>query len=304
MRTVFLGTPETAVPALRTLTEISQVLAVFTQPDRPKGRSGKPAAPAVKDAARELGLDVVQPEGSVDVTTALTAMGEIDVAVIVAYGMLIRPEALTIPRSGFVNVHFSILPQWRGAAPVQRAIEAGDTRIGVTLMQLDAGLDTGPILSTRSTAISPAETAADVLGRLAVDGAQLLREQLTRVVAGAVVRTPQRESDASHAPKVTGRDRPIDISGNHVSVLRKIQALSPNPGATVTIDGLSHKILEAIASDAPRDTEQTLRFDSERLLLTVGDGVVELVSIQPPGKRPMSAPDWARGRRGALGVVT
>jgi methionyl-tRNA formyltransferase len=304
VKAVFLGTPEAAIPALRSLADIADVRGVFTQPDRPRGRSGTSVAPPVKAVAGDLGLEVFQPESSAEIGAALATLGELDVAVIVAYGMLIRSEALEIPRRGFVNVHFSVLPRWRGAAPVQRAMEAGDSRVGVTLMQLDEGLDTGPILSTRSTALSATETAADVLERLARDGAQLLREQLARVISGAIVPTPQVESRASHAPKVTGRDRPLDISGHHESVLWKIRALSPNPGATLTIDDISHKILQAAPFDAPRDPERTLRLENGRLLLTVGDGVVELVSIQPPGKKPMSAADWARGRHGALGVVT
>lgn len=304
MRAVFLGTPEAAVPSLHTLAEISHVRAVFTQPDRPRGRSRQPVATPVKTAAQVLGLDVIQPVATADLTPALAALGDFDVAVIVAYGMLIRPDALVIPRCGFVNVHFSILPRWRGAAPVQRAIEAGDPRSGVTLMQLDEGLDTGPILSTRSTAISPTETAAEVLGRLAEDGADLLRTQLSRVVSGTIVPTPQNESEASHAPKVTGRDRPLNLSATQAAVRGKVQALSPNPGATLTIDGLPHKILGALPSDARRDSAEALRFESGRLLLTVGDGVVEIVSIQPPGKRPMSGADWARGRHGSLGVVS
>ena len=304
MKAVFLGTPEAAVPALRALTGIAQVGAVFTQPDRPRGRSGKPAPPAVKEAALELGLDVLQPESSAHVATRLADLGGIDVAVIVAYGMLIRPEALTIPRCGFVNVHFSILPRWRGAAPVQRAIEAGDTKIGVTLMQLDEGLDTGPILSTRSSAISADETAGDILERLARDGAELLGEQLGHVLSGSVIPMPQDASSASHAPKVTGRDRPLDLTGSSGAAFRKIQALSPNPGATLTIDGLPHKLLAASLSDAPSQPGQRLTFHGGRLFLTLDDGVVEILTIQPPGKRAMAGADWARGRRGALGVVT
>ena len=152
MRAVFLGTPEAAVPSLTALARVADVATVITQPDRPKGRSKRPMPPPVKQQAAELGIPVEQPATSRDIGPIMSGLGPIDVAVIVAFGMLIRPEALDLPAMGFVNVHFSILPRWRGAAPVQRAIEAGDPRTGITLMRLDEGLDTGPVYSVRSTA--------------------------------------------------------------------------------------------------------------------------------------------------------
>lgn len=307
MRTAFLGTPEAAVPSLRALASVSEVLAVFTQPDRPKGRSRTPQPTPVKVAAEELGLDVAQPAGSAEIASHLGRLGGIDLAVVVAYGMLIRPEALAVPRRGFVNVHFSLLPRWRGAAPVQRAIEARDPRTGVTLMQLDAGLDTGPTLVTASTSLSPGETAGELLERLAGVGADVLRRSLDAYVHGRIVPVPQSDQAATHAAKVTSGERALDLRADGVAVVSKIHALSPNPGAHAVLDGDRFKILRArVVGPADSDRRVGEMWQDRRgsLCLRAGDSDLELIEVQPAGKRAMAGTEWARGRQGALGALT
>lgn len=307
MRTVFLGTPEAAVPSLGALASISEVLAVFTQPDRPRGRSRTPQPTPVKIAADELGLAVHQPTGSAEIAPLLERLGAIDVAVVVAYGMLIRPEALAVPRRGFVNLHFSLLPRWRGAAPVQRAIEARDPRTGVTLMQLDEGLDTGPTLVTVSTALSPHETAGEVLDRLSITGADVLGSSLAGHVEGRIVALPQRGEDATHAAKVTSGERALDLSAAGVEVVAKIHALSPGPGAHAFLDGDRFKVLRArlgapVGSD--RRIGELWQGPDGSLCVRVGDSDLELIEVQPAGKRAMAGAEWARGRQGSLGSLT
>jgi methionyl-tRNA formyltransferase len=210
VRALFLGTPDAAVPALRALISVAEIEAVITRPDRPKGRSGSVSPPPVKEAALGAGLTVFQPPTTTELSVLLLDLPPVDVAVVVAFGMLIRPDALAVPGAGFVNVHFSVLPRWRGAAPVQRAIMAGDARTGVTLMRLDAGLDTGPILSTLTTAVAPDEDTPALTRRLAEAGGTLLAEVLSDIVEGRVVAVPQDERAASFAPRIHGDERWLD----------------------------------------------------------------------------------------------
>ena len=302
MRTVFLGTPAAAVPTLHALHASTDVVAVFTQPDRPRGRSGTPQASEVKLAARQLGLHVIQPERSAEIGSLLTRLGSIDVAVIVAFGMLIRPDALALPDAGFVNVHFSLLPRWRGAAPVQRAMLAGDRRSGVTLMQLDEGLDTGPTLVTLSTEIGGDETGGSVTGRLSVLGAELVRRHLTAIVAGSVTPVPQPVGGVTLAPKLDQSDRRF-IPGTDADTLRRsIMAMAPAPGLTADLAGRPVKLLQAgevrDGTDAPPGA---LEVTDGRLWCSAVDGRVEIQLIQSAGRRPVTGIEWARGQALPLG---
>jgi methionyl-tRNA formyltransferase len=302
VRAVFLGTPEAAVPSLNALTRVADIAAVITRPDRPQGRSKRPIPPPVKQRAGEIGLAVVQPTTSRDIGPILTGLGPIDVAVIVAFGMLIRPDALTVPNRGFVNVHFSILPRWRGAAPVQRAIEAGDVRTGVTLMRLDQGLDTGPVYSIRSTALMPSETSGDVLDRLASEGADHLASVLGDIVSGRAVATAQ-VGRPTHAPKITSDERLLDLATPAEHLVRKINALSPNPGASAFLDGDRFKILRARQTDEQAAGPGVMSLIEGRLIMGTATRPIQLIEVQPQGKRAMSGLDWARGRHGELGVL-
>lgn len=302
MRTVFLGTPAAAVPTLATLHSSTDVVAVFTQPDRPRGRSGTPQASEVKLAARELGLDVIQPARSAEIASHLTRLGPIDVAVIVAFGLLIRPDALAVPEAGFVNVHFSLLPRWRGAAPVQRAMLAGDGRSGVTLMQLDEGLDTGPTLATLSTEIGSDETGGILTRRLSVLGAELVRRHLAAIVAGVITPVPQPVGGVTLAPKLDGSDRRF-IAGTDAETLRRsIMAMAPAPGLTADRGGRPVKLLEAgEVRDGTDVPPGALEVHDGRLWCSAVDGQVEIRLIQSAGRRPVTGIEWARGQALPLG---
>lgn len=303
MKTIFFGTPEAAVPVLRRLVGIADVTTVVTRPDRPRGRSRRPVPSAVKLAADELGIAVRQPETSADLHAELGDRTPFDVAVVVAFGLLIRSETLALPRHGFVNVHFSVLPRWRGAAPVQRAMLAGDTRTGVTLMAMDEGLDTGPVLSTASTTIGPHEDAGALTERLAVLGAGLIARWLPAIVAGQVSSTPQDDREAVTARKLASDERWVDLSCEPGTFLAAVRALSPWPGAWVRHDGEPLRIVRAeIGAIGLAPGELTVHAGG--LHLGVGDGSVLLLEVQPAGKRGMSAMDWLRGLRSGPGLVS
>jgi methionyl-tRNA formyltransferase len=294
LRVAFLGTPDAAVHSLRALAAIADVPIVITQPDRPQGRSKRPQPPPVRVVADELGLAVAQPERSVEISSMLAAAGPLDAAVLVAFGQLIRPDALAVPRRGFLNVHFSILPRWRGAAPVQRAIMAGDRRLGVTVMVLEAGLDTGPTVATWSTGLGALESGGSVLARLSVGGAALMARVLEPYVHGRLAAITQPEG-ATLAAKITAADRAIDWTASAVDTARRVVALSPRPGAVTQFRGQPFKILVAEAVDGEAAPGV---IDESDLTVGTGAGRLRLIEVQPAGRTPMSAADWARGVSG------
>jgi methionyl-tRNA formyltransferase len=292
-RVVFFGTPQAAVPALETLVRLCDVAAVVTQPDRAKGRSGTPAPPPVKVAAQDLGLEVRQPARMAEVVAvAATA----DLAVLVAFGRLIPESLLGAPRRGMVNIHFSLLPRWRGAAPVQRAILAGDRRSGVTLMQMDAGLDTGPVLASCQTLIGSNEAAGGLTQRLAELGADLLAAAFAELIAGSLLPVAQDERLATAAPSFSTADARLELPADPSGALRVIRAFSPQPGAWGLLDGARFKVLEARALDASAATGSIVAI-GDAVVLGTGDGAVELLTVQPAGKPPLAAAAWFNGRR-------
>ncbi|MEX1271745.1 MAG: methionyl-tRNA formyltransferase [Acidimicrobiia bacterium] len=296
MRAVFLGTPAAAVPSLRALHGFAEVELVVTRPDRPRGRSGRPQTSEVGAAAADLGIPVSHPETAGDLQSELAAVGTFDVALVVAYGMLIRPGALGLPTGVFVNVHFSILPRWRGAAPVQRAILAGDSTSGVTLMRIDAGLDTGAILATTATRIGSREDAAGLTTRLAHLGARLVTDWLPAATDGRIAPIEQDDDDATIAAKLRSEERWIDVKDTSQQVVAAVRGLSPWPGAWVRHRSGGVRILDAEMGSAPL-APGDLVLESASLLMGTGNGSVRLVTVQPEGKRAMAAADWARGLR-------
>lgn len=290
---MFLGTPGEAVPSLRTLVELADVRLVVTRPDKPRGRSGRPQPSAVKVAAEELGLEVAQPSRSDELADFLRPL-EIDVGVVAAFGMILRPTVLSIPRRGFLNVHFSLLPRWRGAAPVERAIMAGDDETGVTIMSMDPGLDTGPIVAQRLVPIGHDETGGELRERLSHLGADLLADTLPGWVAGEIEAVTQDESDALYASRIEPADRLITIDMSVVEACDRIRALAPRPGARLQLDGEFHKLL--VCRPAPFHLAPGVWRERDGApFLGLADGAVEVVSIQPPGRRPMSGEAWLRG---------
>jgi len=296
MRLAFLGTPGVAVPPLKEVARLGDVVAVITRPPAPRGRSNKPVPSEVARTAHAMDFAVQTPADRAGIVDSLRGAGQLDVAVVVAYGMIIPPEALALPRSGMVNLHFSLLPRWRGAAPVQRALMAGDERTGVSLMRLDAGLDTGPVYSTLSTRFGPDETAGEVLNRLAVRGATMLGELLAPLVAGDIVAARQPVEGVTHASRITRQDCRIDFTAPAPTIARQIRALGPRPGAFTTIEGEVFRVLRARVDDGELPPGR-LVFEGSRLLCGTGCGIVDLLEVQPAGKRPMPGSDWARGRR-------
>lgn len=290
-----MGTPEAAIPSLEALADIATVELVVTRPDRPRGRSRRLQPPPVKNAAQRLGLPVVQPESSRALVELMESRSP-DLGVVVAFGMILRSEVLARPRRGFLNVHFSLLPRWRGASPVERAIMAGDTDTGVTIMAMDEGLDTGPIVSQRPTPIGAEETGGELRTRLAALGADLLARTVTGWMAGDLAAVPQDDSEAVYASRIEAEDRLITPEMKVVEACDRVRALAPRPGARLSIEGEFHRILKCRPSPEPLGPGRWARIDGSPAV-GLADGAVEVLLIQPPGKREMTGEAWLRGRR-------
>lgn len=302
-RVVFLGTPEAAVPTLIALAKEAEIGLVVTQPDRPRGRSGAPAPPPVKETAVEAGWKVAQPDSAAHLLKVIDQTGPFDVGVVVAYGRILRPEVLALPRCGYLNVHFSLLPRWRGAAPVARALMAGDTMTGVTIIRLDEGMDSGPVLTAQAVDIHPGETAGELTTRLARLGASLLtRAAIGPYLAGDLEPVPQVDEGVTYAEKISPEDRILDVGSTADEFVNRVRALAPSPAATLEIDGARHKILAARAVDTAPPPRTWQEVDGAPVV-AIGSEGVELVRLQPPGRNPQSGRDWVRGRRRRAGEV-
>ncbi len=298
MRIAYAGSPEAAVTPLRALhASAHEVALVITQPDRARGRRGTPTPTPVGVAAGDLGLPLLRPE-SINAPEALEALeaARVDALVVVAFGQILRDGILS--RWPCVNVHFSLLPAYRGAAPVERAIMDGLTETGVTIMMMDAGLDTGPMLTTARTPIGPDDTGGGLTARLSEIGGELLVTTLSGIESGALTPVAQPEEGVSIAPKIGPADRVIDRSAPAAAVARRIRALAPGIGATCRIGGEPFKVWAAretaLTSAAP------LSSVDGHLVLACADGAVEITELQPPGKGRMAAGDFLRGWRGTL----
>ncbi|GBD85680.1 methionyl-tRNA formyltransferase [bacterium BMS3Abin02] len=299
-RIVFLGTPASAVPTLRTLRE--QVVMVVTRPDRGAGRLRKPRPSPVKTAALQLGIDISQPERSADLAATIDS-AEADVAVVVAFGMLIPPHVLSMPARGFVNVHFSLLPRWRGAAPVERAILAGDRETGVTIMQLDEGLDTGPLLASRRMRIESEFDAVCLTSELGDLGAELLAETLPPYLRGELQPRAQPDEGVTYAKRIDVSEMKIDPSMSAEVLDRVIRAFTARGGAYGFHDGERVKVWRArLASGGPDLEPGRLAVREGAVFLGTARGDLELLEVQPAGRKRMEAAAWARGRKlGTLG---
>jgi methionyl-tRNA formyltransferase len=301
-RIAFLGSPEAAVPTLTTIADAHEVVAVVTRPDKPRGRGRDPKATPVRAEAERLGLQVATPRSAEELIAALTSSGPLDLAVVVAYGRILRPDVLELPHRGMLNLHFSLLPRWRGAAPVMRALMAGDSMTGVTIFRIDEGLDTGPVLTAQAIDIEPDETAGALTSRLAHLGARLMASVVPRYLAGEIEPVSQSDEGMTHAPKIEPGERVIRVSGERRDELNRVRALSPEPGATLVIDGEIHQIIQARVSDhgpAPGTWVDV----SGMPVVGLADGGIELVAILPPGKKKMDGAAWLRGIRRRSGIV-
>jgi len=301
-RIAFLGTPGAAVPTLRALAERHEIAVVITQPDRARGRGRDLSAPPVKAEATRLGIDVAQPESSEGIEHALQSAGELDLGVVVAYGRILKPGALGAPARGMLNVHFSLLPRWRGAAPVARALMEGDPMSGVTIIRLDEGLDTGPVLTAQGVDIEPGETAGELTSRLAGVGARLLVSVIPAYMSGDLEPVPQSDEGMTYAAKIEPGERAIEVGGKREAEVNRVRALSPEPGAVLVIDGEPYQVLRARLHQVTPETGTWLAAGGAPVV-GLADGGLELVELLPPGKRPMSGEAWLRGRRRQAGTV-
>jgi methionyl-tRNA formyltransferase len=305
MRVAFLGNDPWSVAPLRALADAPdiEVELVVTNPPRPAGRGSQLTPTAVADAARALDLPLLEVNRVRDAEgfEALDLL-EPDAIVVVAYGEILTPDVLDIPRLGAVNVHFSLLPRWRGAAPVQRAILEGDEVTGVTVMLMDEGMDTGPVLSTVEAAIEPEEDAGSLGARLAELGSPLLVETLRGLDEGTVAPSSQDHTAATYAPKILPEERTIHWDEPADNIVRRIRSLAPDPGAVTTFREGRLKVLLAHAVD---EWERTVdpsvpgvleRWDRDPLV-RAWPGLVELLEVAPAGRKRMSGEDWARGAK-------
>ena len=290
MRVVFMGTPEFSVPVLRALAAVHEVLGVWCQPPRPAGRGKQPRPSPVQLAAEELGLPVHHPVSlrGTEAQAEIAAV-EADVAVVVAYGLILPQAVLDAPRFGCLNIHASLLPRWRGAAPIQRAILAGDAETGICIMQMEAGLDTGPVLLREAVAIGPEDTAADLHDRLSAMGARLVLTALARLPG--LVAEPQPEAGVTYAAKIDKGEARIDWTRPASEVDRLIRGLSPFPGAWCEIGGERVKLLRSRLAAGAGAPGQVLH----GLTVACGEGAVEVLEAQREGKRALPAADFLRG---------
>ena len=302
MRVLFAGTPQPAVPSLEALlgSPRHEVVAVLTRPDAPTGRGRRMEPSPVRRIAEEHGVEVLTPRRPRD-PEFLERLAELnpDVCPVVAYGGLIPPAALEIPRLGWVNLHFSLLPAWRGAAPVQHALLAGDEITGACTFQLEAGLDTGPIYGTITEEVRRNDTSGDLLERLAIDGARLLVATLDGIEDGTLRPVPQPADGVSLAPKVTVEDARVDWKTPAQHIDRQVRACTPAPGAWTTLGGERVKLFPLSPLPGASDVEPG-RIVLDKRGMTVGTGsghLVRLGDVQPQGRKRMSAADWARGLR-------
>jgi methionyl-tRNA formyltransferase len=300
MNIVFAGTPAFAVPTLRTLLERGHhVVAVYTQPDRPAGRGRKLTASPVKQYALEQNLPVHQPGSLRGAEGELAALNP-DAMVVVAYGLLLPKPVLAVPRYGCINVHASLLPRWRGAAPIARAIEAGDRETGVGIMQMEAGLDTGPVLLERRIPIRDDDTTATLEQRLALLGAEALGDALDQLVQGKLVPRPQHHADACYASKLQKGETKIDWSQSARQIHRKIRALNPWPVASTTWRGETLRLwnagapIDSVASTAPGTV---IAADSDGIVVTTGDGALAITQLQAPGGKALAVREFLNGIR-------
>jgi len=302
VRVVFFGTPSPAAVALDALLDsIHEVAAVVTQPDRPRGRSGRPQPPPAKERAEAAGIAVVQPASPREEGFAETLAGFVpEACAVVAYGHILPPDVLAVPPRGFVNVHFSLLPRYRGAAPVQRAVMAGETETGVTTFLLEPTLDTGPMLLVAREPISPEDTAGTLMDRLAVIGARLLVETLDGAEAGTLKPREQDPALATPAPKVKADEGALDFARPARDITNLIRGLNPTPGAYTSFRGKRLKVWRAVAASAAgpgAEPGTIVQLAEKRFGVATTDGALELLEVQLEGSKRLDAGAFARGKR-------
>jgi methionyl-tRNA formyltransferase len=302
-RVVFMGSPAFAVPSLTRLLDDGHTLAlVVTQPDRPAGRGQALRSPPVRVAAERHGLPLLQPE-KLNGPNVLSALADArpDVIAVVAFGQFLPRAVRELPPLGCVNVHASLLPKYRGAAPISRALIAGEAETGVTIMRVEEGMDTGAMLLQRAIPIAPEDDAGTLHDRLADLGAAALSEALQMLARGEAVWTPQNEAEATVAPKIRDEDCRLDLAGDPVPFVNRVRGLSPAPGAYLLWSGQRLKVLRAEKRPEAGAPGAILRIENRALVCGTGGGAVALGEVQPEGKRRMTGAEFARGQRLRVG---
>ncbi len=306
-----MGTPDFAVPSLKALIETQTVVGVVTQPDRPAGRGGRLRQSPVKETAVAANIPVYQPKSlRKRIWAEQLHEWQPDVIVVVAFGQILRPHVLEMPPHGCINVHASLLPRWRGASPIHHAILAGDAQTGVTLMQMDVGLDSGPMLVQQAVDISPDETAVTLHDRLAELGGEMLRGHVNDILNGRFTPTPQDDAQSTYAPMLKKDAGKLDWHKSSAELERHVRAMVPWPGAFTTWRGKNLKILKMQLADGYATVEHSdqarpglVQNIDNKLFVRTCDGWLELGKIQLAGKRAMQAVDFARGRPEFVGSV-
>ena len=310
MRILFIGTGEIGVPALRALQALPEheLIAVVTQPDKPAGREQRMKAPPIKGIAATASVPILQPARikAPEVVAQIQALHP-DVIVVMAYGQILPRAVLEIPQIACLNLHASLLPRWRGAAPIQAAIAAGDAKTGITVMYMDEGLDTGDLLLKHEIDIAASETGGSLHDRLGQIAPGALLEAMTLLAGGSAPRTPQDDAAATHAPKLNRESGRIDWTEPAETIERKIRAYNPWPGASTTVAAggdkpRTLKIFSATVVDARGRPGTILHSDETGVVIASGDRALSLQEVQLEGKRRMTAADFARGNRGPLAL--
>lgn len=296
-RVVFMGSPDFALPTLKGLSETYDVIGVVTQPDRAAGRRRERKAPPVKTLALELGIPVMQPEK----LRLPEAMDQLriwapELIVVAAFGQILKKDVLELPRFGCINVHASLLPRWRGAAPINAAILHGDEQTGVTIMKMDAGLDTGPMLSQRSIRLRREDTAGSAFEKLSTLGADLLLETLPDYLSGKLTPVPQPEEGVTYAPMLKKEEGKLDFNQDVHALERRVRAFNPWPGAFMDIDGMPLKVHRTRVEAGEASAGQRLIVQNQPAVSARG-GLLILEEVQPAGKKSMSGRSFLAGAR-------
>lgn len=300
LRLAFAGTPDLAATVLTHLITSTEhdITSVFTQPDRPAGRGRKPCPSAIKQVAQKFGLEVHQPASRSEL--AQTAKLEnVDVMVVVAYGLIIPPSVLQVPRYGCLNIHTSLLPRWRGAAPIQRAIQYGDKKTGISIMKMDEGLDTGPVMRQSECKIAPDDTAGSLHDKLAKLGTAAIIQALDDLVSGAAIYKTQDESQATYAPKITKQEARLDWNQGAEVLERMIRAFNPAPVAHTNLKGQDLRIWEAIGNMHHRNKNapgSIVSYSKNGIEVACNPGTLLIKRLQIPGKKPMGIAEFMNGR--------
>ncbi len=300
IRVVFMGSPDFALSSLRLLAQHYQVVGVVTQPDRASGRGRELKAPPVKTLAQELNIPVIQPEKVRQPEAMQQLQGwNPDLIVVAAFGQILKKDVLELPKYGCINVHASLLPRWRGAAPINASVLAGDEETGVTIMKMDVGLDTGPMLAMKRIRIKPDDTAGSLFEALATLGADLLIETLPAYMDGKLSPQPQPEEGATYAPMLKKEDGLLDFNQPAVDLDRRIRAMNPWPGAWFEWEGAPFKVHKAHVGQGKAEAGKRL-VEQNQPAVGTGSGILILDEVQPPGKKPMNGKSFLAGARNWL----